>query len=242
MRRKPTLGVGHQYAFGPGVPKAGDNLIARTVLKHFAPTRESIGYHWHHFEQDSILPPLIDRHLPGDKSAPFYLVYLPFEHQPTITALLNCLEGHRFVQYSPELTDAHSGNVTLRKTCHDGFKQDLSHCRGVICNAGFELVSECLHMQLPLLVKPVAGQMEQLSNAAALRQLGYARTLRQLTPDAIADWLDSDKTPPRLSFPDVAAAVVEWLLDGRREPLGALASRLWAEPGDTGATVALGTA
>lgn len=229
LRGKKVIGLGHQYAFGRNVPKAGENIIASTLMHHFAPVQRGIGYHWHHFGHSNILPPVIDNYLPGDKSGDFYLVYLPFEHQCTVSSLLNCFGDYRFIQYSPELTDSTKGNVTLRKTCHDGFKRDLSHCKGVICNAGFELISECLHMRLPLLVKPLQGQIEQLSNAEALRQLGYARTIHQLTPSVVADWLDSDKEAPSLSFPNVARAIVEWLASGAPENIDTLSAELWTE-------------
>lgn len=229
LRGKQVIGVGHQYAFGERVPKAGENLIAHTVMRWFAPVSMGIGYHWHHFGHNNILPPVIDNHLPNDRSGDFYLVYLPFEHQCTVTSLLNCFDKYQFVQYSPEFRDGVKGNVQLRKTCHDGFKRDLSHCRGVICNAGFELVSECLHMKVPLLVKPVQAQMEQLSNSAALQQLGYATTIDRLNPSLIADWLDSEKSPPNPSFPNVAAAVVEWLKDGRKMAIEELSRQLWQQ-------------
>lgn len=240
LKGKKVIGVGHQYAFGDKVPKAGENLVANAVMHSFAPVTEGIGYHWHHFGHDNILPPVIDNHLPGEKSGDFYLVYLPFEHQSTVTSLLNCFEHFRFIQYSPELENSVKGNVQLRKTCHDGFKRDLSHCKGVICNAGFELVSECLHMHLPLLVKPVQGQLEQLSNAAALRQLGYAKTIDRLNPASIAEWLESEKTAPELQFPDVAAAIVDWLKGGQTRPLGEISRQLWqSQAGDGQALHAL---
>ena len=50
----------------------------------------------------------------------------------------------------------------------------------MISNAGFELLAECLHMRIPILVKPVKGQMEQHSNACALQQLGWGDTLETL--------------------------------------------------------------
>lgn len=231
LNGKEVIGVGHQYAFGSNVPKAGANFVANAVMRHFAPVSLGIGYHWHHFGHDNILPPIIDHNLTATSSGDFILVYLPFEHQHTVTALLNCLGKFKFIQYSPELTDSTKANVTLRKTCHDGFKRDLSRCRGVICNAGFELISECLSMQLPLLVKPVQGQMEQLSNAAALQKLGYACTIDQLNLDAVANWLDNDKQVPSLSFPNVAKAIVDWLQCHQREDIRQLAARLWLQQG-----------
>jgi hypothetical protein len=97
----------------------------------------------------------------------------------------------------------------------------------VICNAGFELVSECLHLGLPVLVKPVAGQMEQLSNAAALEQLGWGATTRQLDAKAIDSWLVQPQQPPAIRYPDVAAALSDWILSGEWQDQRGLWQTLW---------------
>lgn len=60
------------------------------------------------------------------------------------------------------------------------FKSDLASARGVVCNCGFELISECLHWRKPVLTRPLAKQMEQLSNGAALETLHYATVMRQI--------------------------------------------------------------
>ena len=46
--------------------------------------------------------------------------------------------------------------------------QAVRGCAGVVCNSGFELISECLQLGKTVLTRPVLGQMEQMSNAFAL--------------------------------------------------------------------------
>jgi uncharacterized protein (TIGR00661 family) len=58
----------------------------------------------------------------------------------------------------------------------------LYDCAGVISNAGFELASECLQLGKKILAKPLHVQMEQISNATALKQLGYGQTMTDIEP------------------------------------------------------------
>lgn len=225
---KASIGVGHQYAFGHPIPRYGDNPISRAVLRWFAPAAINVGLHWHHFNT-SILPPIIDTELAfRDSSEPFVLVYLPFEDQTQVTALFHQLDHIQFVQYSPDVEDGHDGNVLLRKTSLHGFRNDLQHARAVICNAGFELVAECLHMGTPVLAKAVHGQMEQLSNAFALRQLNWGETLESLDLSKIKRWLENGQRSPAVRYPDVAAAIADWVLAGNWDDQSELWESLWA--------------
>ena len=56
---KTCIGVGHQYAFYSNVPKRGDNVISRAIMRYFAPADIHLGLHWHHFDQ-TILPPIAE--------------------------------------------------------------------------------------------------------------------------------------------------------------------------------------
>jgi uncharacterized protein (TIGR00661 family) len=205
-----VIGLGHQYAFGHNIPLAGYSLLASFIMRYFAPSSISLGLHWHHFGHN-ILPPIIDNKLARTNCNESIVVYLPFEDQKAVCALLNSLDNYHFIQYSPELCDNEKNNVSQRKTCHDGFKRDLAASRAVICNAGFELVSECLQMGIPTLVKAVNGQFEQQSNAAALVELGYGDSIYSLDREPISKWLKSNKQPPKVHFNNTADVVADWL-------------------------------
>ena len=66
------------------------------------------------------------------------------------------------------------------------FKSDLASACGVGCNCGFELILECLNWRKPVLTRPLAKQMEQLSNDAALETLHYATVMRQIDNELTA--------------------------------------------------------
>ena len=110
------------------------------------------------------------------------------------------------------------------------FKSDLASARGVVCNCGFELISECLHWRKPFLTRPLAKQMEQLSNGAALETLRYATVMRQIDNELTARWLAAPPPAPNLFFPDVSAALASWLAGGAKTPVAALGSALWEQP------------
>ena len=89
-------------------------------------------------------------------------------------------------------------------------------CSGVITNAGFELASEALHLGKRLLVKPLAWQMEQSSNALAIDLLKLGMTMRKLDSNIVSQFLRSDPQAP-MGYPDVAAMIAEWIGRGNWE-------------------------
>lgn len=235
-----VIGIGHQYAFGHSIPRAGGNIIATNVMKYFAPAHIPLGLHWHHFG-NPILPPIIDtglaaqrqqRHDGNDKGKKI-VVYLPFENQQWVEDMLAPINEHRFVIYSPELEDRdltqERSHIALRKTSLKGFKHDLTCADGVICNSGFELISECLSLGLPVLTQPQRGQMEQQSNAAALSALSLAYTVKQADSDSVRRWLATLKPRQPLVYPDVAQRLVQWLANGQQETPQQLSEQLWSQ-------------
>ena len=118
-----------------------------------------------------------------------------------------------------------------------GFLAALASASHVICNCGFELISEALSLGRRILTKPLRGQLEQHSNALALEQLGYAELTQHLDRQVISAFLDRDAAAPRVRWPDVAAALAGWVVH-RDEELESLARRLWRETIVTPAAVA----
>jgi uncharacterized protein (TIGR00661 family) len=228
LRGREVIGIGHQYAFGAHTPVAGDNWLQRTVMRHFAPVHRPAGLHWSAFNKHT-LPPILD--LPPLESAAagdHVLVYLPFENQDTVTHWLRQFGEVAFKQYSPNIDNSVVGNVIRQKANIAGFKRDLAHSRGVICNSGFELISECLHWQKPVLCKPLHRQMEQQSNAAALRQLGYATIMDSLDSSLARDWLAQPPSAPQVHFSDVASELARWLAGGAGQGVDILSAQLWS--------------
>lgn len=224
----PSVGVSHQAAFLKAIPKEGENLRARLLIRHFAPVDVALGVHWYHFGQ-SFLPPIIEhRQQCGPVSANKVIVYLPFEAPAEIQSLLAPFAQTEFYCYHPEVRSADLGHIHFRSPSRHGFHRDLADAAGVISNGGFELASESLCMGKKLLLKPLHGQFEQLSNVLTLRQLGLASTMRRLSTHALNDWLSLPPAAP-VMYPQVASRLVDWLLAGDWHNSEPLCRSLWQE-------------
>lgn len=223
---KKVIGISHQNAFLYDIPKQGDNIFIAWFMRNFAPVSLPIGLHWHHFNQP-ILPPLVEPSSHHNESTPgHYLVYLPFAGLADILPQLRQFPDYQFFVYQPVRDAFDEGHIHVRPFSRDGFQRDLHRCEGVICSSGFELPSEALQLGKKILVQPVAGQMEQKSNALALEQLGYASVTTHLTADAIAQWLPLAKPQP-IEYPDVGKALAHWLTESRGEDVTQLRQDLW---------------
>ena len=133
------------------------------------------------------------------------------------------------MQYASTLADDEQGNVGRRTANIAGFTSGLASASGVVCNCGFELISECLHWREWVLTRPQAKQMEQLSNCAALEALGYATAIRQIDNDLAARWLAAPPIVPNHSFHNVGETLASWLADVTKTPVTALEAALWRE-------------
>jgi uncharacterized protein (TIGR00661 family) len=225
-RKIPVLGIGHQYAFNHNIPRAGSDPIASQVMKYFAPADRGVGLHWHHFGQP-ILPPIIDTpETPKNIIKNKIIVYLPFEDQQEVIKLLSPFENFEFHIYAPEVIESKFGHITCNTLSRAGFQKDLYDCVGIISNAGFELASEALQLGKKILAKPLHAQMEQISNAAALKQLGYGHTMTNMDTSAIEHWLH-DPHAVHITYPNVADILVKWLQNGMPEMDSDFIESIW---------------
>lgn len=229
---KPCLGVGHQYAFNYDIPKYQGDSFGAWVLSRFTPVTQSVGVHWHHFGEP-ILPPIIQHHSDCEQAEDDQvLVYLPFENSEDVLEWLEAVPHYQFRMHCKDIEPGQYGNVRVYPFSRDQFQLNLRQCKSVLCNAGFELNSEALHMGRRILVKPLHGQVEQLSNVVALERLGFAQTAKQLDASVIANWLEQAKVV-KVTFPNVAAAIAKWIAGGAEESLQSLSQSLWQQVAPT---------
>jgi len=225
-QKKKVLGIGHQYAFKHDIPRKGSDPLADQVMKHFAPADIGVGLHWHHFGQP-ILPPIIETPaFPEQVQADKIVVYLPFEDPHDVTRYLCPFENFQFHVYSPEVVTSKYSHIEFKPLSREGFQRDLYDCSGIISNAGFELASESLQLGKKILAKPLHAQMEQISNAAALEQLGYGHAMFDLDSAVIEDWLH-DPHAVRVTYPNVAKVLVQWLREGMPEIQKDFVESIW---------------
>lgn len=230
-QNKPTIAIGHQNAFDFGIPKKGNNPIVQLFMGYFAPAKVRLGLHWHHFGQP-ILPPIADTHkVAGETINNKILVYLGFEEADQVIEWLTPFNDYEFYIYAPFDQAEDRGHLYLRPLSRDGFQKDLADCNGVISNAGFELASEAIHLGKKLLVKPLKGQMEQLSNALALVKLELGMEMNTLDSVILRRWLDHFEGK-QVVYPNVPEAIVEWILAqdfSQKVDTSTLVDSLWSQ-------------
>ncbi len=223
-----SISISHQAAFATDVPKAGQSFADKIIMRLFAPTTIKFGVHWYHFG-NSIMPPFIEDKAENSKQGSYYLVYLPFESTRDITVLLESLSEHNFVCYHPDVEqDYDSGHLKWRKTSKVGFHNALQNCAGVIANGGFELSSECLQLGKKLLIKPLHGQFEQLSNAKTLLELDLCQLMMSLDVEAVEQWIEA-QPGQAVTFPDDPSCLVDWLVQRDWHNTQDVCQRLWQQ-------------
>lgn len=227
----PSIGIGHMYSFQHDVPISEKSRIGKFVMQQFAPAEYPMGMHWHHFNQP-ILPPTIpdDIKFPSKIKEEKILVYLPFEDLESVKRLLKGIKTHAFYVYANVEKSYQDSNVFVRPFSRKNFVKDLSECGGLICNTGFSLVSEALHLGKKILTKPLAGQTEQESNALALEELGLGTVVEKLQKKDIMEWLY--KSPPEpMQYPEVIKPLAEWIVRGKWHDHESLIDDLWVNSG-----------
>ncbi|WP_281213762.1 MJ1255/VC2487 family glycosyltransferase [Shewanella insulae] len=224
----PSIGVSHQAALQYDVPKVGNGWFNQMLLNYFAPVDRSLGCHWHHFGFP-LLPPFVEVGEAVAYNSHDILVYLPFESPEDINNLLKEFGEYRFhVFHGSGAPKDCADNLIWSGFSREGFKAKLAQCGGVIASAGFELASEALTLGKKLLVKPLHGQFEQLSNVAALELLGAAESMKWLDPAAVKRWLRASRPEP-IAYPQVGDALVSWLKQGNWHQGEQLCQELWQQ-------------
>ncbi|MCZ0760259.1 MJ1255/VC2487 family glycosyltransferase [Vibrio diabolicus] len=228
QQNKPSIGISHQNAFRYPVPLKGASWLDKSVIEYFAPSQHHLGLHWHHFDQP-LLPPIVHTVDSQAENDDFVLVYLPFESIEDISDLLFHFNQQAFICYHPDVIECEQvENIELRPLCHSNFQHHLHRCSGVIANGGFELPSEALSLGKKLLLKPLAGQFEQQSNVATLEDLGLAMSMESLDISAVRQWL-KEQQAESVKYPDVAQAIVHWVLQGAWDSQAELSKQLWEQ-------------
>lgn len=77
-------------------------------------------------------------------------------------------------------------------------------------------------------MKPLAGQFEQQSNVATLEDLGLATAMDSLDISTVRQWL-KEQQAESVKYPDVAQAIVNWVLQGAWDSQEELSKQLWEQ-------------
>ncbi|MGX5173153.1 glycosyltransferase family protein [Aliikangiella sp. IMCC44653] len=228
IKKIKTYGLSHQMAFQKDIPIAGKSLIASLVLKHFAPVSFPMGLHWDAFDQ-SLLPPIVEKPTNLTQLIPNkILVYFPFCDSEKLVEWFSHFTQFEFYIFHGETKPSGFKHIHILPFSRKHFLTMQANCGGVITAAGFELPSEAIQYGQKLLLLPLNGQMEQQSNALALRRLNRATIIHDFSQGALEKWLTQPLHQP-IIYPNVACAVAKWLVSLEKESLASLSKRLWLE-------------
>ena len=231
IKNIPSLGFGHQYAFRYNVPMSKGNIFERYTLLNFAPAQYNAGLHWHHFNEP-VFPPVIPQSLYEAEKVGVrerkVLVYLPFEEVEDVAGLLEPFDNYEFYIYGKVKDDHNDGHLRYRGYSREGFLRDLQESNGVVCNAGFELPGEALHLGKKLLLRPLDGQIEQESNALAIEELSLGMTMHALNGSVLRDWLLEPGRNP-MGYSKTVDYIAEWITKGEWDDLSDYVEAAWAD-------------
>uniref|UniRef100_Q3AQQ3 Glycosyltransferase n=1 Tax=Chlorobium chlorochromatii (strain CaD3) TaxID=340177 RepID=Q3AQQ3_CHLCH len=231
LKNIPSVGFGHQYAFRYDIPVAPGSFFEKYALLNFAPAHYNAGLHWHHFSQP-IFPPVIPETLYAKHHVAVIsnkvLVYLPFEEVEDITTFLTPFTDFEFFIYGKVQEGSDHEHLHYRTYSREGFLADLMECTGVVCNAGFELPGEALHLGKKMLLRPLDGQIEQQSNALGMVELGYGMAMESLDPTILADWLQQPCREP-LRYARTVNYIAEWISYRHWDELGKYTAKAWVD-------------
>jgi len=147
-------------------------------------------------ERTTLVPPIIRPAVQDRTPSEGDHVLVYYNHPDGAHHVIDTLRAvdASFVVYCSNPADdvaCYDDHITVKPPSLDGFLDDLASCRGVICTAGFTLISEALYLGKPLLVVPNHGIFEQTLNALFLQRegLGQAVLDRPLSPRDVKDFL-----------------------------------------------------
>lgn len=228
----PSIGLAHQYALRYPLPGTEKTFWLKPAIDFFTPLERYLGVHWQHFDQ-TVLPPLLslpDTHSVDDEfdKQAFILVYLPFEAIEKVVHWLQLFPCTQFKLYADVLEASSLGHIQIHPLCSQAFPRDLKLCKGVISNTGFGLCSEALMLGKKLLTKPLAGQIEQYSNACILKKMGKAQVMHRLDANKLENWLTQESIAP-IHYPNVAEHIAQWLVSGEDNRAEKLVKTVWQE-------------
>ena len=141
-------------------------------------------------KRTSLVPPILRPQILAARREPgeHVLVYQTATTSKTLVPTLRRLP-FEFRVYGMGREGAED-NVLFRPFSQEGFVADLATARAVIAGGGYSLMGEAVHLRVPMLSVPLAGQYEQELNARYLHRLGYGTWAPAFGEDTVAHFLE----------------------------------------------------
>ena len=156
-------------------------LKAKAVIKTYVPKAKirlitSFFYPKIREDKNAILfPPVLRKNIIelDSKIEDYILVYQTSEASMSLIEKLKDLD-ERFIVYGFDKEQV-SKNLNFKKFNDDEFYEDLANCKAVVCNGGFTLITEAIHLKKPIFSIPAQGNFEQILNGYYVQKLGYGK-------------------------------------------------------------------
>jgi uncharacterized protein (TIGR00661 family) len=155
---------------------------------------------------------------------------LPYEDARKVLKMLeSCPASYDYYFFTDIRKIQQKNNIILFPKDRQNFLNKLAGSRGAILHAGFLANCEAFDLGKKTLVKPIAGQAEQIANAMAIEQLHFGRQMQELNPREVEEWLQMPDIRP-MHYPDTGIRFVDWIEQGifNTPSLIALCEELWS--------------
>lgn len=188
---------------------------AELILKHYAPTKYHIGFHFKAYDS-FIHTPVIRKEIRDLKpeNHGYYTVYLPAVDDKLIVKYLHQLPDVKWQVFSKhQQTPYIYSNVVVQQINNENFNKSLENCAGLFTGGGFEGPAEALFLGKKVLMMPMKNQFEQTCNAAAAEQLGLpiVKQIDENLVDKLRKWVDSEEKIT-MNFPDETEQIISDLV------------------------------
>jgi uncharacterized protein (TIGR00661 family) len=217
FRKKKSVQFGHQASFQSNkTPRAkNNNFFGEFILKHFVKSTHYLGLHFKAYD-DSVFNPIIKQEIidatPTDDG--HVSVYLPHYSIEYLEPYFLAQSKHHFEVFSAEVTSIRNyKNIIYFPISNSGFTKSMIRSHAVITGGGFETPAEAMYMNKKVLSIPISKHYEQLSNAAALSDLGV-KVLLQIDQDfhtIFTDWIHHT-APVKLDLTHSTKDIVDQLI------------------------------
>ncbi len=184
-------------------------LVAKMMVPHadfyFITTFEpEMLLNKHRKKQVFFVPPLLRSKVlrQAPSQGEYILVYQTADSYSKLLPLLAQTKQNYHVYNSQHRSI--SKNIICKPFNEDAFIADLASAKAVITNGGFNVITEALYFQKPILSIPIANHFEQKLNSMLLTQLGLGLSAPKLTGTVLNTFLHETKklaeSPARIHF------------------------------------------
>ncbi|MEI8141715.1 MAG: glycosyltransferase family protein [Chitinophagia bacterium] len=217
FRKKKSVQFGHQASFQSNkTPRSkSNNIVGEFILKNFVKSTHYLGLHFKAYDvhvYNPIIKQEIIEAIPTDEG--HISVYLPHYSIAYLEPYFLAQSKYHFEVFSAEVTSIRNyKNIIYFPISNSGFTKSMIRSHAVITGGGFETPAEAMYMNKKVLSIPIAKHYEQLSNAAALTELGV-KVILQIDQDfhpIFTEWINHT-APVKLELTHSTKEIVDQLI------------------------------